>query len=45
MGGNHPIKDLVGVVMILQYILTLISINFKEIVKIIKTSPKIVLNN
>jgi hypothetical protein len=36
MGGNHPITYLVGVVMIPQYILALISTNFKEIVKIIK---------
>jgi hypothetical protein len=40
MGGNHPIRDLVRVVMIPQYILTLISINFKEIVKIIKKLVK-----
>jgi hypothetical protein len=36
MGGNHPIRNLVGVVMIPQYILALISTNFKENFKIIK---------
>jgi hypothetical protein len=37
MGGNHPIRDLVRVVMIPQYILILISTNFKKFIKKIET--------